>query len=96
MSNKPLYRVRFYANLEDYRPIKWPIKYPYWCTGYTANHSTIIAYVTDVNEITELWPEAVMIDPEEVTTITFTDRFPKPDWFDETKVNIPTRDLQKE
>lgn len=27
-------RARFEANEGDYRPINWPVKHPYWCTGY--------------------------------------------------------------
>lgn len=30
-------RAKFYIKFKDcgndYRPVKWPIKYPYWCTG---------------------------------------------------------------
>lgn len=30
-------RARFYIKKSDcsndYRPVKWPIKYPYWCSG---------------------------------------------------------------
>lgn len=51
-------RVRFYLKFNDcdgdYRPIRWPIKYPYWCTGETNDVFTIIAYTDSVefdNEI---------------------------------------------
>jgi hypothetical protein len=27
-------RLRFEANEDDYRPIKWPPPGPYWCSGY--------------------------------------------------------------
>ena len=34
-------RARFYINKKDcgndYRPVKWPIKYPYWCTGESSD-----------------------------------------------------------
>ena len=66
-------RARFYIKFKDcgndYRPVKWPIKYPYWCTGES------------VEQIKGLWPEAYMIECEEVNEITFTTRFPKPKWY---------------
>ena len=74
-------RVRFHANPDDYRPVKWPVKYPFWCTGYGENHSVVVAYVDSVDELTELWPEASNLDIEERESITFTDRFPKPNWY---------------
>lgn len=80
-------RARFKANYPDYRPINWPIKHPYWCSGYDmgGSHSTIVAYADNVEEIQRNWPEAKDIDVMEdgVTEYTFTTRFPKPDWFKE-------------
>lgn len=75
-------RARFYANKDDYRPVNWPIKHPYWCTGYSENFSIIVAYADNEKEIVSNWPEAIRIDAEEQHDYTFTDRFPKPDWFD--------------
>ena len=74
-------RVRFHANPDDYRPVKWPVKYPFWCTGYGENYSVVVAYVDSVDELMELWPEASNLDIEERESITFTDRFPKPSWY---------------
>ncbi len=74
-------RVRFKANPDDYRPVKWPVKYPFWCSGYGEEYSIVIAYVDTIEEIYELWPEATELDAEERKEITFTDRFPKPDWY---------------
>ena len=74
-------RVRFHANPDDYRPVKWPVKYLFWCTGYGENHSVVVAYVDSVDELMELWPEASNLDIEERESITFTDRFPKPSWY---------------
>lgn len=77
-------RARFYANGDDYRPVEWPIKYPYWCSGYTSkNESVIIAYADSIDDIKKLWPEAHEIEAEEVNEITFTSRFPKPSWYTE-------------
>ncbi len=79
-------RARFYVNMEacndDYRPVKWPIKYPYWCSGETMNDEfVLVAYVDSVKVLKELWPEADKIETNEVDKIIFTSRFPKPDWY---------------
>ena len=76
-----LLRIRFHANPDDYRPVKWPVKYPFWCSGYGEDFSVVIAYVDSVDELMELWPEASNLDIEERESITFTDRFPKPSWY---------------
>ena len=74
-------RIRFHANPDDYRPVKWPIKHPFWCSGHGENFSVVIAYVDSVDELMELWPEASNLDVEECDEIIFSDRFPKPSWF---------------
>ena len=74
-------RVRFEVDEEDYRPVKWPIKHPYWCSGYSDTHNILVAYVDDLDQLLELWPDAENVDiMEEDTEYSFTDRFPKPDW----------------
>ena len=74
-------RVRFKANEEDYRPVKFPPPGPYWCTGYSEGHSVVVAYVKDIEQIEEFWPEAEDLDADEATEIEYTDRFPQPDWY---------------
>lgn len=78
-------RVRFFVDKEkcdnDYRPVKWPIKYPYWCTGENNSSFVLVAYVSDVRELKDLWPEASDIESKEVDKIFFSARFPKPDWY---------------
>lgn len=80
-------RARFYIEKSDcnydYRPIKWPIKYPYWCTGENSEFFIIVAYADNVEQIMELWPEAYLVESEEVQDIVFTSRFPKPEWYNE-------------
>ena len=44
----------------------------------------LVAYADNLNQITELWPEAVDIESTKVDKITFTSRFPKPGWFHES------------
>lgn len=80
-------RARFYIKFDDcgndYRPVKWPIKYPYWCTGESSDAFTLVAYADNVAQIKELWPEAYGIEAEEVQKIVFTTRLPKPKWYKE-------------
>lgn len=44
----------------------------------------LVAYADNLNQITELWPEAVDIESTKVDKIVFTSRFPKPEWFHES------------
>lgn len=80
-----MYRARFRANAEDPRPINWPLKHPYWITGYGDESATIVAYVDDEEYIYENWPEAqnwsidFLVEDNEYR---FSERFPCPDWFD--------------
>lgn len=74
-------RARFYANLEDSRPIKWPPVGPFWETGFNDTHSIVVAYVKTKKQIKEFWPEAVKIEAEKCDEITFTSRFRKPKWW---------------
>jgi hypothetical protein len=77
-----LFRVRFKTSSDDYRPITWPIKYPYWCSGYDKDgNSVLIAYVDSIEDIYKLWPEAKDLDYTEENEIIFSSRFQKPDWF---------------
>lgn len=73
-------RARFYVNADDPRPVNWPIKHPYWVTGYSDEHAVVVAYADDVDEIKANWPEAEVDDYDECTEYTFTDRFQKPEW----------------
>lgn len=74
-------RARFKANFEDFRSVNWPVKHPYWCTGYSETHAIVVAYADDIDEIKRNWPEALDIDSEEVIGYVFSDRFPKSLWF---------------
>lgn len=76
-------RCRFRANPDDYRPVTWPVKHPYWCTGSAGDgsYSIVVAYADNEKQIKELWPEATHLDSTEVDSYTFTDRFQKPEWF---------------
>lgn len=76
-------RVRFHANYDDPRPISWPVKHPFWITGYAGDesYSTVVSYADNLDYILTNWPEADNIDSQEVDKYEFSGRFPKPDWF---------------
>ncbi len=78
-----MFRIRFKTNAEDPRPVNWPIKHPYWITGHGHGHSIIVAYADDEKYIKDNWPEAANLDIQQVSKYVFTDRFPKPEWFNE-------------
>lgn len=44
-------RARFYIKKSDcdndHRPVKWPIKYPYWCSAESSNSFVLVAYAED-------------------------------------------------
>jgi len=81
-----LIRVRFYADIDDYRPVNWPVKYPYWCTGRGWKYSILVSYADGRDYIMANWPEASDLDIQEVDSIQFDGRFPKPFWYkEETK-----------
>lgn len=79
-------RVRFIVEAaeDDYRPVKFPPPGPYWCTGWAPNGTIIVAYLETEDQIKEYWPDVIEISfIQEREDITFTDRFPKPDWWNE-------------
>ncbi len=79
-------RARFKTTHEDYRPVNWPIKHPYWCTGESGGHHVVVAYAENEAEILVNWPEAYDIESEHAESYTFTSRFQKPDWLEDTSV----------
>lgn len=74
-------RARFKGNAEDPRPIEFPPPYPWWCSGYQEEHAIIIAFADSETQILKYWPEAKDIESDEVDGVSFSDRFPKPDWW---------------
>lgn len=76
-------RARFTVPCDDYRPMRWPIKHPYWCTGSHDGGSILVAYADDEAEILANWPDAIDIDvhKRDVNDCGFTDRFAEPEWF---------------
>ena len=79
-------RARFeLIGVTDPRPVIWPIKHPYWCTGYGKDDgAVIVAYADDEDEILRQWPEAGLpLDVEQVESYTFSGRLQRPDWLGE-------------
>ena len=76
-------RIRFKVNPDDPRPVNWPIKHPYWVTGYAGDDSyaIVVSYADDRQYILENWPDAIELEVQEVEGYLFTGRFPKPEWF---------------
>lgn len=75
-------RARFYVNANDPRPVNWPIKHPYWVTGYSMDDfAVVVAYADNEAEIMRNWPNARDIDANDAEEYMFTGRFPKPEWF---------------
>lgn len=80
-------RARFYLRKKDcgndYRPISWPIKYPYWLSGETEDDFIIVAYAEDKDQIMKLWPEAYNFSfCDKVDKVEFSSRFTKPEWYE--------------
>lgn len=78
-------RYRFHANFDDPRPVKFPPPGPWWESGFAANeeYSVVVAYLPSAAKLGHYWPEASEVTFTEETEIHFTDRFPKPDWWQE-------------
>lgn len=80
-------RIRFRANPDDYRCVPWPPLGPYWCSGEGDNYAIVVAYMphpATAKTIKKYWPEASHIDwMQTETDIQFSDRFPKPSWWNE-------------
>jgi hypothetical protein len=75
-------RIRFKTQAEDYRPVSWPIKYPYWCSGEGDDYVILITFADSEDYVYSNWPEAYGLVIEERKSITFTDRFPRPNWYE--------------
>lgn len=75
-------RYRFKTRaVDDYRPLIFNPKYPWWCSGETDKYAVIIAYLPKEESLLKYWDDAFDVDSEEKESIEFTDRFPKPDYF---------------
>lgn len=74
------YRFKTHA-VEDYRPLIFNPKYPWWCSGYGDNCAVIIAYLPESEDLLKYWDDAYDIDFIEKAKIEFSGRFPKPAYY---------------
>jgi len=75
-------RYRLYTkSIDDYHPIIFNPKYPWWCSGFGEDYAVIVAYLPEDEELSKYWDDAYNIDFTEHDEIKFTDRFPKPDYY---------------
>ena len=87
--NREWNRVRFKTSIADYRPVLFPPPGPYWCTGteslaaQSGECSILVAFIPRGDDILQFWPEAYDLDEVASDGIQFSDRFPRPDWFEE-------------
>ena len=57
MKSNGWHRVRFYCDVEDFRPVKWPPPGPFLCSGESDRGYVLIAYVKLKKQVKEFWPE---------------------------------------
>lgn len=79
------YRFKTYS-VDDYRPIIFNPKYPWWCSGYgwennDKGYAIIIAYLPIEENLLKYWDDAFDIEFTEESEIKFSGRFPKPKYF---------------
>lgn len=79
-----MHRFRFRVPGDDGRPISFPPEGPFWITGYGDDYVTVVAYSSDLETLTreDRWPDALDIDDEGPTEVSFSDRFPRPEWWE--------------
>jgi len=85
---KPWKRFRFYTkSVDEYRPLSFNPKFPWWCSGTGSSgddeYAVIVAYLPRDEPIYKYWNDAYEVDFTWEDEITFSDRFPKPDYFEE-------------
>ncbi|KIC42204.1 hypothetical protein RA27_02070 [Ruegeria sp. ANG-R] len=76
-------RYRFLIPGDDGRPMQFPPIAPFWITGCNDTHTVVVAYAPNLQTLTSEshWPDAEEIEDWGEQKITFTSRFPKPDWW---------------
>lgn len=85
--NNPMWkRYRFKTRaVQDCRPLVFNPLYPWWHSGSGEDENEnevviIVAYLPVGEDLKRYWDDAFDIESESRETITFTDRFPKPEW----------------
>ena len=77
-------RFRFKVPGDDGRPMKFPPEGPFWITGYGEDVVVVVAFSPDEETLTSeaRWPDAIEIDDGGEQGISFSSRFPAPEWWD--------------
>lgn len=79
------YRFQTFA-VDDYRPLVWDPRYPWWCSGHALTGtvddpqigtSIIIAWLPIGEDLLKYWDDAFDIEYTDHAAIEFSDRFPK-------------------
>lgn len=77
-------RYRFRTrSVDDPRPLKFNPAYPFWISGYGNDHAIVVAYLPVAENLLDYWDDAHDVDFTEHEDITFSSRFPRPDYFEE-------------
>lgn len=83
-------RHTFKTDVYGHRPVDFPPPGPYWHMGFTCNpndeslsneHAKVVAILPKGVRLVDWWPTACAVETIEVDAIVFTDRFPRPDWW---------------
>jgi len=77
-------RYRFYTRaVDDPRPLVFNPAYPWWCSGYAGDgsYAIIVAYLPANEVLEKYWDDAFDVDYTNEEAITFSDRFPQPEYY---------------
>jgi hypothetical protein len=77
-------RYRFHTHsVDDYRPLIFNPAYPWWCsaTAGDGQSATIVAYLSTDEPLEKYWDDAFGVEYTEEEAIVFSDRFPKPEYY---------------
>lgn len=81
-------RYRFSTrSVDDYRPLIFNPEYPWWCSGESGDgqSAVIVAYLPPDSPLAMYWDDAFEVEYTDEDTITFSERFPRPEWYREEK-----------
>jgi len=79
-------RYRFRTqSVDDYRPLIFNAAYPWWCSSSAGDGSyvVIVAYLPVDETLERYWDDASEVEYTDEETITFSERFPKPEYYRE-------------
>lgn len=84
----PWVRYRFLTHsVDDFRPLIFNPQYPWWCSGEAGDgsYAIIVAFLPTGEDLKKYWDDAYDVEVDRRANITFSDRFPRPEYFEETK-----------